>query len=433
MTSITSIDSLNLDLPPSCIAVCPTQPQYFVVGTYCLHPKEALQGVDVGSGGTLSGENDSVVSEELPQRRSGSLILYQLDNDSIVHAATAPAPDFAILDIQWTPQTAALGDLLAVATSTGLLAFYQLSDEGGSRYLEPTCRKQICETSILVLSLAWHPRRPEIIGVTLSDGSVCLCESTGGVIWGLDSAVRVTHVQQHTLEAWTLAFLADQDDHIDVLSGGDDMVLQRCTINDNDECTELWRDRRIHQAGVTAILPLDNELILTGSYDDHIRLIAAPPTGRRQLLAETTLGGGVWRLKLLNVEGTEASASEKTSTLSASTRYVLHTRFIVLRILRGVLDAPQSYSYRPSLTVIRVLRSLVILASCMHAGTRVLRLSRSDNREWSFEVLGKFEEHKSMNYGSDVLPGHGRLKTIVSTSFYDKLLCLWRFDIGSQE
>lgn len=73
----------------------------------------------------------------------------------------------------------------------------------------------------------------------------------------------------------------------------------------------------------------------------------------------------------------------------------------------------------------------MILASCMHAGTRVLRLSRNDAGDWSFEVLGKFEEHQSMNYGSDVQPGHGSLKTIASTSFYDKLLCLWRFDIGA--
>jgi diphthine methyl ester acylhydrolase len=76
----------------------------------------------------------------------------------------------------------------------------------------------------------------------------------------------------------------------------------------------------------------------------------------------------------------------------------------------------------------------------MHAGTRVLRLKRdpsSGDTPWKFEVLAKFEEHESMNYGSDAQlgqqqHGHGQqLKTIVSTSFYDKRLCLWRCDIGS--
>ena len=81
-----------------------------------------------------------------------------------------------------------------------------------------------------------------------------------------------------------------------------------------------------------------------------------------------------------------------------------------------------------------VLFSLLILASCMHVGTRVVRLSQIETEDegWSFEVLGKFEEHKSMNYGSDVKPEPGQLKTIVSTSFYDKLLCLWRFDLEAE-
>lgn len=51
--------------------------------------------------------------------------------------------------------------------------------------------------------------------------------------------------------------------------------------------------------------------------------------------------------------------------------------------------------------------------------------------EWEFDVMAKFEEHESMNYGSDVQPGsRGREKTIVSTSFYDKRMCLWRYDIS---
>ena len=67
----------------------------------------------------------------------------------------------------------------------------------------------------------------------------------------------------------------------------------------------------------------------------------------------------------------------------------------------------------------------------MHAGSRVVRLCKGQHREreWTFEVVAKFEEHQSMNYGSDVQPGDGQLKSIVSTSFYDKLLCLWQFDM----
>jgi diphthamide biosynthesis protein 7 len=69
----------------------------------------------------------------------------------------------------------------------------------------------------------------------------------------------------------------------------------------------------------------------------------------------------------------------------------------------------------------------------MHAGSRIVRLGRSadGSGEWEFSVLAKFEEHKSMNYGSDVQPvqrgQEGGQKTIVSTSFYDKLMCVWQF------
>jgi diphthamide biosynthesis protein 7 len=66
----------------------------------------------------------------------------------------------------------------------------------------------------------------------------------------------------------------------------------------------------------------------------------------------------------------------------------------------------------------------------MHAGARIVKVQADDAGNWAIEVLAKFEEHKSMNYGSDVQPGgsgDGGQQTIVSTSFYDKLLCLWKF------
>lgn len=65
----------------------------------------------------------------------------------------------------------------------------------------------------------------------------------------------------------------------------------------------------------------------------------------------------------------------------------------------------------------------------MHAGTRVVALTRDENGDWSFRVVAKFEEHQSMNYGSDVQPSNDAKKTIVSTSFYDKLLCVWELDM----
>lgn len=83
-----------------------------------------------------------------------------------------------------------------------------------------------------------------------------------------------------------------------VFSGGDD-----ATLRFGGPAGE-WSDRRTHGAGVTAILPLANEenVTVTGSYDDRIRVLFTPQVGRKQMLAEQDLGGGVWRLKMLREE-----------------------------------------------------------------------------------------------------------------------------------
>ncbi|KAK0255044.1 hypothetical protein B0A54_05868 [Friedmanniomyces endolithicus] len=410
MTSISSTRSLTLDLPPSCIAFCPTQPHLSIVGTYHLHDNRTTTHKPTPSATDADEAADDQDDTAQPaQTRSGSLILYELNGDEILPIATSPTPDFAILDAKWSPHTTTThsGELLAIATSTGSLAFYDLSTDrsSGAKGLTLRGSKQICEPSVLVLSLAWHPSRADVVGVTLSDGRVCLCCCESGA-WAAESTVRVTTVFEHGLEAWTLAFTTGWDDEDDdddgqmgVLSGGDDLVLQLSNWDGSAGSTPRWQDRKIHQAGVTAILPLGHGLIVTGSYDDRIRLISAPSIGgRRQVLAELDLGGGVWRLVLLGGLPGQDGVSFAHTASSDSTR------------------------------------GLLILASCMHAGTRIVKLSRSEQgeKDWTFEVLARFGEHKSMNYGSDVQPGEGRMKTIVSTSFYDKLLCLWRFDIGGK-
>lgn len=215
--------------------------------------------------------------------------------------------DSAVLDIEWTPHVTTLGDVCCVATSTGSLEFFAFDAIAGK--LQHTSKHQICDETTLVLDLLWHPSKPDTIAVTLSDGAVSICQSSGSTnAWNPNRQVTVTEVATHSLEPWTLAFSPDTS-HL--FSGGDDAVLQALQLSfDTDtgdasrpptpSATPLWTDRKTHQAGVTAILPLANDLLITGSYDDHIRVIHAPPIGRRQVLAELDLGGGVWRLKMLD-------------------------------------------------------------------------------------------------------------------------------------
>jgi diphthamide biosynthesis protein 7 len=80
MTSINSVKSLILDLPPSCIEFCPVARDYFVVGTYFLEKKE--QDVNVED----AAEDEEQKSEDVdktPQTRTGSLILFKVEGDEM--------------------------------------------------------------------------------------------------------------------------------------------------------------------------------------------------------------------------------------------------------------------------------------------------------------------------------------------------------------
>lgn len=238
--------------------------------------------------------------------------------------------------MQWTAHSERLGDLLAVATSTGLLVFYKLETTRTSQDLVFSSSNSVADPSVLVLSLAWHPLRAGVVGVTLSNGNVSLLETTEAKLWNENAIVKLTDIHHHDLEAWTLAFSGHQS--MNVLSGGDDVLLQCSHINAHQKPDVQWKDRKLHQAGITAILPITSDLVVTGSYDDHIRLISFPAGARRQVLAEENLGGGVWRLKVLAPcslpldEGTEPRIDTPDSE-----RYVLKTfRFAssYLRIFR---------------------------------------------------------------------------------------------------
>ena len=74
--TITSIQSLTLDLPPSCIEFCPAHPDYLVIGTYNLEKNEPQ------SDSTPPAEIDGVEERAAPrsQERNGSLLVYRLQD-----------------------------------------------------------------------------------------------------------------------------------------------------------------------------------------------------------------------------------------------------------------------------------------------------------------------------------------------------------------
>lgn len=77
---VSSSQSLSLELPPSCIELCPKHPCYFVVGTYNLQPDEST---------TAASEDDDQQPQDrnIPtkslQSRNGTLVVYKI-SDGIV-------------------------------------------------------------------------------------------------------------------------------------------------------------------------------------------------------------------------------------------------------------------------------------------------------------------------------------------------------------
>lgn len=203
--------------------------------------------------------------------------------------------DSAILDIKFHALTPRSRNLLAVGTSTGDLMFFHLDISSSTPKLVHKQTFSLHNDGTLILAVEWCATKFSCLGISCSNGCVYVLYLQPAVSGYEISEAVVTH----DLEAWTLAFPGGPGRQ-GVLSGGDDAALRfSSTLNPDDEDRIVWCDRKIHGAGVTAILPLEKNVIVTGSYDDHIRVIRTPDVGRREVLAEMNLDGGVWRLKSL--------------------------------------------------------------------------------------------------------------------------------------
>lgn len=348
----------------------------------------------------------------------------------------------AVFDLHFQPHPGK-GDVFATVSSTGTLSIFKISvpkndvnssTKEGTQLLQPisVLRVPDLDEDVLFTYFAWHPSIPALVAITTASGQIILAHIHDDY-QSLD--VLENPILEHSLEAWVVAFspsTPSQQSSPDqaskaapplattntIFSGGDDSILQYTTYDpaSSDGLPTPYSPITVrdHTAGVTAILPLplslsnssQQHIVLTGSYDDTLRVFAIAPlhttygAKRARLLAECNLGGGVWRLSVIG----EPTIS--TTTTTNGTEW-----------------------------------AVTVLASCMHAGTRVLRITgRDDDGSGSsveIEILARFEEHKSMNYGSDwarlaggggesILDEGGRpLGIIVSTSFYDRLLCVW--------
>ncbi|KAK0384306.1 hypothetical protein NLU13_8394 [Sarocladium strictum] len=397
---IASSFSSILELPPSCIQFCPAHPDLFVVGTYNLEREE-----NQSKGDNAVPESDEPSNK--PQTRNGSLLVFRINGTEPTLIQTVQQPS-AVLDIRFHPTERGI---LAVASSTASLGIYKLeeSEDATAPLRELAVSEPLGpEIGTLFLQCQWHPTQKSWLGVTASTGLAYLVELSED--W---TSSRMTQLNlESPLEPWSIAFSPtkppeDGSTGFSIYTGSDDSVLRFSFYSVNherssdDQCIEETAPlvplhsaivTKKHMAGVTAILPLalttpdGGRLVITGSYDDHIRLFSIHDLDQTggfamvRLLVEENLGGGVWRLDPVKIE--KIAGSWK----------------------------------------------IIILVSCMHAGARVVELSSVDGAAWDCNVLARFEEHKSMNYGSDFVRGtDNALLRCVTTSFYDRLLCVWEY------
>ncbi|POS80930.1 hypothetical protein DHEL01_v200697 [Diaporthe helianthi] len=438
---VESFQSMILDLPPSCIEFCPRYPSLFLVGTYYLETSEAeSKETEKDDDGDDDNDDEVEVKAKQAQSKSGSILVFELKDGQAQIKETIPQPS-AVFDLHFAPQ-ADRGDICATVSSTGTISFFRLSPgplkstetTSGDQYLQALSALRIPELpeGDSFTYFTWHPETPGLLAVTTSTGKVILAR----VQDDYKEIKKLRNILSHDAEAWCAAFspVSHREPSSDetlstVLSGGDDfkMLLNTHTTrpdtqepadsdpepatssdtdsNSEETCIPPRNSKGIrHDAGVTAILPLrlttsdGYGVVVTGSYSDHLSVWGVLPPYKAvgmmpasRLLKRINLGGGVWRLKVIEeLSGYPADAW-----------------------------------------------SVTLLVSCMHAGARVVRLKGSLGTVNDIQVLWRFEEHESMNYGSDYAwvdgreffgeGAKGRKIVCVSTSFYDKRLCLWTF------
>lgn len=155
------------------------------------------------------------------------------------------------------------------------------------------------------------------------------------------------------------------------ISGGDDTFLNVYDVRENASTLKL--KNKSHEAGVTSLLNLEENILVTGSYDEKLRVFDTRQF--KQPTHEINLGGGIWRIK------------------------------------------PSSKNHN------------ILLVACMYLNFSIvdIKYEVESQEKFHLKLVGDFTEHQSICYGCDWSPSHDKDYEYFSTcSFYDHKLCLCR-------
>ncbi|KAF7831265.1 diphthine methyltransferase-like protein [Senna tora] len=299
--------------------------------------------------------------------RCGSISLFNIDGDIGSLDLVYRMETSGIFDIKWNPPGVHDDKFLAQADADGYLRIHRL--EGCCNGADGVYLKEVTSEKIsnsMCLYLDWNPSATSIT-VGLSDGSV-------SIVSLLESNLEVQETwKAHDFELWTTSFDSHQPNL--VYTGSDDCKFIGWDLRESPSSRMVFQNSKVHKMGVCCIAknPHDENSLLTGSYDEYLRVWDLRSISKPVNETSICLGGGVWRVK--------------------------HHPFI------------------PGL----------VLAACMHNGFAIAAITGKEAK-----VLETYKKHDSLAYGGDWQRGEAMLgrgkkkKPLVATcSFYDRLVRIW--------
>lgn len=262
----------------------------------------------------------------------------------------------AILDAKWLVVSNKC--LLIAASALSEILVYELRADDRLHLIDTINLASESDENLLTLAIDIRGLiNTENLIASDSSGKVSLLKVTQNQI------VKERTWKAHSFEAWTCAF--DKWNANIVYTGGDDTFMHVYDIRAAD--VQQTIKNKCHMAGVTSFLSFSENCLITGSYDEYLRIFDA--RNWRQPVTDLQLFGGIWRIKPSKCD-----------------------------------------------------RNL-LLCACMYKNFSVCRINSELNE---LKLVAEYTKHESICYGADWAPN--RLcngdQIMVTCSFYDKKLCI---------
>ncbi|XP_045794174.1 LOW QUALITY PROTEIN: diphthine methyltransferase-like [Trifolium pratense] len=155
-------------------------------------------------------------------------------------------------------------------------------------YLKEITSEKISDSMCLFLKISTYPSATSTT-VGLSDDSVSIVSLR-------ESKLEVQEWKAHNFELWTTSFDIHQ---LNLVYNGSDDCRFCCWDLRDSPSNLVFKNSKVHTMGVTCIEknPHDPNRLLTGSYDEFLRVWDLRSISKPINETSISLGGGVWRVK----------------------------------------------------------------------------------------------------------------------------------------